>query len=167
MILLEAKRAPAEAVRRVTLLTLAGWTTDVIDGKLGRFSRLPGGIWARLDFPLDMAMAWATGWVFSVWGYYPQDAYLGYALLAAVATLFRPNRTTVMAFSAPVSALPLWVSWLADPRVGLAYVVWVIAVLWLDWRRFWGVVASFIVGLPPRPRDYFLRSLRRWLKEAE
>jgi len=105
--------------------------------------------------------------VFSVWGYYPQDAFLGYALLAAVATLFRPNRTTVMAFSAPVSALPLWVSWRADPRLGLAYVAWILAVLCLDWRRFWGVVASFIDGLPPRQRDYFVRLLRRWLKEAE
>ena len=167
MILLEAKRAPAEAVRRVTLLSLAGWTTDVVDGKLGRYSRLPGGIWARLDFPLDMAMAWAIGWVFSVWGYYPQDAYLGYALLAAVATLFRPSRTTLMAFSAPVSALPLWMSWRTDPRLGLAYVAWILAVLCLDWRRFWGVVASFIDGLPPRQRDYFRRLLRHWLKDAE
>ncbi|MDI6894870.1 MAG: hypothetical protein AB1503_06425 [Bacillota bacterium] len=167
MILLEAKRLPAEAVRRVILLSLAGWTTDVLDGKLGRYSRLPGGIWARLDLPLDTAMTWAIGWVFSVWGYIPQDAYLGYALLAAVATLFRPNRTTVMAFSAPVTALPLWMSWRTDPGLGLAYVAWISAVLYLDWRRFWGVVASFIEGLPPRQREYLLRLLHPWLKHAE
>ncbi|MEW5932731.1 MAG: hypothetical protein AB1816_04040 [Bacillota bacterium] len=167
MMVLEAKRLPAEAIRRVILLSLAGWTTDVLDGKLGRYSRLPGGIWARLDLPLDMAMAWTIGWVFSVWGYYPQDVYLGYALLATVATLLRPNRTTVMAFSAPVTALPLWMSWRTDPRLGLAYLAWILAVLYLDWRRFCGVVASFINGLPPRQREYFLRLLHPWLKDAE
>lgn len=167
MIVLEAKHLPAQGARRVIILSLAGWTTDVLDGKLGRYSGLPGGIWARLDLPLDMAMAWTIGWVFSVWGYCPQDIYLGYALLAAVATLLRPNRTTVMAFSAPVTAFPLWVSWRTDPRLGLAYVAWILAVLYLDWRRFCGVVLSFINGLPPRQREFFLRLLHPWLKHAE
>lgn len=168
IILLEARRTPGrDAVGRVVMLGLAGWTTDVLDGKLGRYSRLPGGIWARLDFPLDTAMTWVTGWVFSVWGYLPQDAYLGYALVAVICTLLRPSRTTVMAFSAPVTALPLWVGWRTDPRLGIAYVLWIALVLFLDWRRFWGVVASFVDGLPPRQREYFSRLLARWLKGAE
>ncbi|HHY93580.1 MAG TPA: hypothetical protein GX513_01020 [Firmicutes bacterium] len=165
MILLEATgECSPRGITRVVLLGLVGWTTDVLDGKAARYSRTPGGIWGRLDFPLDVALAWVSGWVFSVWGYVPGDWFLGYAVLAGAFALLRPTRATVMAFEVPVLLIPIWVGWRTDLRLGLAYLLWIAVMLCFDWRRFWEVVGSFIDGLPPGARDYLSRALAPLLK---
>ncbi len=145
---------PAEVVRFVVLLTLLGWTTDMCDGTLARASGQCGGRIASADFGVDILMMWSGGYALARAHLVPYGIFLGYSvLLTVVGMVSRFNRAALLGLCAPLSALPLVVSYAHAPRYFVTFLLWILIALTADWRRFTQVVDSFVEALPePRRR---------------
>ncbi|MCR4402353.1 MAG: hypothetical protein NUW12_06150 [Firmicutes bacterium] len=153
---------PAKVVRFVVLLTLLGWTTDVCDGNLARASGRTGGRIASADLPMDVLMMWSAGYVFARAGIIPGALFFAYSVgMALAALLSRFNRAVVLGFCAPLSALPLVMSYVYAPSCFFMFVLWIAVVLITDWNRFTQVVDSFIDALPDPERRVIRNVLGR------
>lgn len=126
-----------------TVLYIAGWTTDILDGRLARAGGNEGGL-AKWDFPLDMILTGAGAAYCAYLGIIPGLFFWIWGILWLLLAIITRNQAVIMltAFVCHVvsgvglaKASPLWF-WVL--------VAWIVLVLALDFRRFGQVVVGFI-----------------------
>jgi len=77
-------------------------------------------------------------------GFFPPLIAGIYVAVAALVIAFFRSKSVTMSFAFPLTALPLVVSWFNAPRAALWFTAWIALALFLDWKRFKGVVLEFI-----------------------
>jgi len=132
------------ALPMVLLLTMLGWTTDILDGRVARRIRKPPTWVGEKEFAFDMAMVFSGLCYLVLSGFIPFLPAIIYTMVAAAFIAYFRSKAVTMSFATPVVALPLVVAYFEAPRALLWYVVWIVAALILDWKRFKGVVLEFI-----------------------
>ncbi|MEW5825992.1 MAG: CDP-alcohol phosphatidyltransferase family protein [Candidatus Bipolaricaulota bacterium] len=132
------------ALEAVILLTMIGWTTDILDGRLARKYNKPPTWVGEQEFTFDMLMVFSCLFYLMMAGLVPLSWSLFYVMVAAACIAYFRSKSVTMSFAFPVVALPLIVATREAPRAALAYFVWIVAALLLDWGRFKGVVQEFI-----------------------
>jgi hypothetical protein len=132
------------ALGTVLLLTMLGWTTDILDGRLARKYRKPPTWVGEKEFAFDMAMVFSGLCYLVLSGFIPFGPAILYVMVAAAFIAYFRSKMVTMSFATPVVALPLIVAYFEAPQALIWYVVWIVGALVLDWRRFAGVVREFI-----------------------
>lgn len=138
--------AGKSALETVILLTMLGWTTDILDGRLARRYKNESTWVGEREFAFDMAMVFAALCYLVMAGFIPFIPAVIYVAVAAGVIAYFRSKSITMSFACPVVALPLVVAYFEAPRAAILYVVWIAAALAFDWRRFKGVVHEFIVN---------------------
>ena len=132
------------ALPTVLLLTMLGWTTDILDGRLARrYKKTPTWVGEK-EFAFDMAMVFSGLCYLVLSGFIPFIPAIIYVMVAAAFIAYFRSKMVTMSFATPVVALPLIVAYFEAPHALIWYVVWIVAALVFDWRRFSGVVREFI-----------------------
>jgi hypothetical protein len=132
------------ALPTVLLLTMLGWTTDILDGRLARKYNKPPTWVGEKEFAFDMAMVFSGLCYLVLSGFIPFIPAIIYVMVAAAFIAYFRSKMVTMSFATPVVILPLIVAYFAAPHALIWYVVWIVAALLFDWRRFSGVVREFI-----------------------
>jgi phosphatidylglycerophosphate synthase len=136
-----------EALERVILLTLLGWTTDILDGRLARRYN-KGATWVgEREFVFDMVMVFAGLCYLVMAGFIPVIPAGIYVAVTVICIAYFRSKSITMSFAFPVVAVPLIVAYFNAPRAAWFYVIWIVLALILDWRRFKGVVLEFLYNL--------------------
>ena len=135
------------ALSAVLVLTMVGWTTDIFDGRLARRLNKESTWVGEHEFTFDMVMTFAGLCYLVMAGLFPLLIAAVYIATAAVFILVsRGSKMVTMSFAFPVVALPLIIARTKAPVALRWFVVWIVAALLLDWRRFKGVVSEFIAN---------------------
>lgn len=134
----------ASALEAVILLTMLGWTTDILDGRLARKYRKRPTWVGEKEFAFDMAMVFSGLCYLVLSGFIPFVPAIIYVMVAAAFIAYFRSKMVTMSFAAPAVALPLIVAYFAAPHALFWYAVWIAAALVFDCRRFAGVVREFI-----------------------
>lgn len=132
------------ALPTILLLTMLGWTTDILDGRLARKYNKPPTWVGEKEFAFDMAMVFSGLCYLVLSGFIPFVPAIIYVMVAAAFIAYFRSKMVTMSFATPVVALPLVVAYFKAPHALIWYVVWIVAALIFDWRRFTGVVREFI-----------------------
>jgi len=132
------------ALPTVLLLTMLGWTTDILDGRLARKYNKPPTWVGEKEFAFDMAMVFSGLCYLVLSGFIPFIPAIIYVMVAAAFIAYFRSKMVTMSFATPVVALPLIVAYFEAPHALIWYVVWIVAALVFDRRRFSGVVREFI-----------------------
>ena len=140
------------ALQTVLLLTILGWTTDILDGRLARKYRKPPTWVGEKEFAFDMAMVFSGLCYLVLSGFIPFVPAIIYVMVAAAFIAYFRSKMVTMSFATPVVALPLIVAYFEAPQALIWYIVWIAAALVFDWRRFAGVVREFIHNAKDLPR---------------
>lgn len=136
------------ALATVVLLTIIGWTTDVLDGRLARRDKSGRTTWiGDHDFPFDMLMVFATLVYMTMAGFIPARFAAIYTAIAGIFILKFRSKSVTELFAFPLVAMPLIIAWREAPAAAYAFVAWIIITLILDRHRFAGVVGEFIEGM--------------------
>lgn len=134
----------ARALEAVIILTILGWTTDILDGRLAREYHKPPTWIGEHEFLFDMVMVFSGLCYLVMSGLVNAWLALIYIVIAAVCIVFFRSKMITMSFATPLVALPLIVAWFKAPRAAMWYLLWMAAALLLDWSRFKGVVREFL-----------------------
>ncbi len=134
------------ALEAVVLLTLLGWTSDILDGRLARRYKKESTWIGEKEFAFDMVMVFGGLCYLVMAGFVPFTPAAIYVAIAAVVIAFFRSKSVTMSFAFPLVALPLIVSWFNAPRAALWFVGWIALAVVFDWRRFKGVVLEFIAN---------------------
>ncbi|MGB2983131.1 MAG: CDP-alcohol phosphatidyltransferase family protein [Candidatus Bipolaricaulia bacterium] len=132
------------ALPAVLLLTMLGWTTDILDGRVARRINKPPTWVGEKEFAFDMLMVFSGLCYLVLSGFIPFVPAIIYTMVAAAFIAYFRSKMVTMSFATPVVALPLIVAYFEAPNALVWYVVWIAAALAFDWRRFKGVVLEFI-----------------------
>ena len=128
----------AEALSVVVLLTIAAWTSDVLDGALARHSRVPRHTWiGEQDLFFDMVIGAALLVYLAAAGYvniWLAGAYLGFSVLV----FWRFGLTPALGklFQAPTYAWFIIVALRDAPLIGLWLFAWIVIAVIATWPRF-------------------------------
>ena len=154
-------REPAQAVRRIALGLLVGWTADILDGALARWSSCPTRL-SRWDFPLDMAMVTGSVVGLTAAGLLPLGLTIGYFAFGSLVLLRYPSKATAMAIACPAVFAPFVLAsqWAAD--VFRWALLWAAGMLVWQWRRFEEVVLEFVDTFPGGHLKPLGTAWRRW-----
>jgi len=129
----------------VVCLTLIGWTTDVLDGKMARMDRSGRRTWiGDLDFATDLILIYSGMLYFITAGYLPSRPFFFYGAYAAVTGLIWTRKSVMMAVAVPMAALPIVFSFLHYPVWGWVFVGWIAVDLILNWSDFTAEIGEFI-----------------------
>jgi len=129
----------------VVLLTMVGWTTDILDGCLASADAEPRKTWiGDHDFVADMLMVYGGLVYFMLTGYVPIPPFLLYILFSGAIALIWQKQSYTMAVAAPVVAMPLIFSLLHARFLGWVFAGWIVLALVLFWDRFKIEVRTFI-----------------------
>lgn len=140
------------ALPTVLLLTMLGWTTDILDGRLARRYNKPPTWVGEQEFAFDMVMVFSGLCYLVLSRFIPFIPAIIYVMVAAAFIAYFRSKMITMSFATPVVALPLIVAYFQAPYALIWYVVWIAAALIFDWRRFTGVVREFIHNAKNLPR---------------
>ncbi len=132
------------ALTTVLLLTMLGWTTDIFDGRLARKYDKPPTWVGEKEFAFDMAMVFAGLCYLVLSRFIPFVPAVIYVMVAAAFMAYFRSKMVTMSFATPLVALPLVVAYFEAPHALIWFIVWIVAALAFDWRRFTGVVREFI-----------------------
>ena len=132
------------ALEAVILLTILGWTTDILDGRLARKYHKPPTWIGEREFIFDMVMVFSGLCYLVMSGLINAWLALIYITIAVIFIAFFRSKMITMSFATPLVALPLIVASIKAPRAALWYVLWIAGALALDWSRFKGVVREFL-----------------------
>jgi len=132
------------ALEAVILLTILGWTTDILDGRLARKYHKPPTWIGEREFVFDMVMVFSGLAYLVMSGLINAWLALIYITVAAVFIAFFRSKMITMSFATPLVALPLIVASVKAPRAAIWYLIWIVGALVLDWSRFKGVVRGFL-----------------------
>jgi cardiolipin synthase len=126
-----------EAIGSATLMLLAAWVTDVLDGPLAR--RDPRGIRTWIgdrDLEADMAIALGV-WIYLTLAGFLSPWLAGVYLVVAMVVLWRfGSDQLAWAMQALPYGLMIWTSWRTAPWGGLLLVVYIGLVVVATWPRF-------------------------------
>ena len=136
----------ARALETVVLLTMLGWTTDILDGRLARRYKKEATWVGEREFVFDMVMVFAGLCYLVMADFIPFTPALIYVAVAAAFIAYFRSKMVTMSFAFPLSALPLIVAYFNAPRAAWLFIVWICLALFSDWRRFKGVVTEFIAN---------------------
>ncbi|MDY6797039.1 MAG: CDP-alcohol phosphatidyltransferase family protein [Actinomycetota bacterium] len=129
----------------VVVLTLIGWTTDVLDGKMAR--RDPSGrkTWiGDMDFGADMILIYSGLLYFIAAGYLPFWPFFLYGIYAATTAIIWTRKSVMMAVAAPVAAVPIIFSFVHYPIWGWIFIGWIAVDLLFNWSDFTTEIGEFI-----------------------
>lgn len=132
------------AFNTVILLTMLGWTTDILDGRLARRYKTDSTWVGEQEFTFDMLMVFAGLCYLVMTGFIPFLPAMIYVAVAAVFIAYFRSKSITMSFAFPLVALPLIVAYFESPAAAIWYAVWIVAALIFDWKRFTGVVREFL-----------------------
>ncbi len=132
------------ALNAVILLTMLGWTTDILDGRLARKYKTDSTWVGEQEFTFDMLMVFAGLCYLVMSRFIPFIPALLYVAVAAAFIAYFRSKSITMSFAFPVVALPLIVAYFESPGAAIWYAGWIVAALIFDWKRFKGVVREFI-----------------------
>jgi len=135
----------AAAWPAVVLIITAGWISDGIDGAFARRARVPT-LLRRLDYPVDVILAWATFIYLGLAGYLSYTFIVLYTILAAAAFLWFRRKAVLVLFMRGVDILT------AVMALRFAFVYSLPMIVWL-------------LGLAYVLRARLRRDLRRWLHD--
>lgn len=132
----------------IAVLIVIGWTSDMLDGYFGRRSGNPGGSWwARQDFFADLLLTSALAVVVVRAGAVP-----GWVIGVALVGVVLIDRTTGQ--RAPINLLQGFVDGsfiyhllVVSPLLGRGVVLWLLAVLLIDRKRFMQNARRFVNGM--------------------
>lgn len=131
----------------VIFLTMIGWTTDILDGRLAR-RHDKGPTWiGEHEFAFDMMMVFAALCYLVMAGFVPVLPAAIYVTVALLFIIFFRSKSVTMSFAFPLVALPLVVAYFRAPQAAYIYIAWIGLALIYDWRRFVGVVREFLVNI--------------------
>lgn len=148
LILLCALSAARGLLPLVILLVLAGWTTDVLDGRLARAGDAGRKTWVGdHEFLADLGLMYSSLLYFMAAGFLPFLPYFLYMLYAAAVALAWMNMSYVMAVSAPVAASAPIMAFVHARPLGWLFLAWIALHLLCNWGRFRREVADFISGV--------------------
>jgi len=133
-----------EALTTVLILTMVGWTTDILDGRIARRINKPPSWVGEREFAFDMLMVFSGLCYLVLSGLFPFLPAVIYIMVAAACMAYFRSKMVTMSFATPIVALPLIIAYFKAPTVLLWYVIWIVAALALDWKRFKNVVLEFI-----------------------
>lgn len=145
LILLCAFFAEASLLPLVLCLTILGWTTDVIDGRMARMD--PEGritLIGELDFATDMFMIYAGLLYFITAGFVPFWPFFCYMIYAGTSAVIWTKKSFIMAQAAPIAAMPIILSFLHAPAWGWIFLGWIALALAFNWKRFTQEIGEFI-----------------------
>jgi len=151
LVLVCALTASRHLLPWVILLTLVGWTTDILDGRMARMDRKGAPTWVGdHDFAVDMGLIY-SGLVYLVTtGYLPFWPFFAYGLYASLSALVWTRRSVMMAMAAPIAAAPIVVAFAHQPFWGWVFLGLIALALFLNWGRFKDVVRGFITDMENR-----------------
>jgi len=132
------------ALNTVILLTMLGWTTDILDGRLARKYKTDSTWVGEQEFTFDMLMVFAGLCFLVMTGLIPFLPAVIYVAVAAAFIAYFRSKSVTMSFAFPVVALPLVVAYFESPAGAIWYAAWIVTALIFDWKRFKGVVREFI-----------------------
>lgn len=145
LIFLCALFAEASLLPLVVCLTLLGWTTDIIDGRMARLDEQGRStVIGELDFATDMFMVYSGLLYFITAGYVPFWPFFCYMLYAGVTAIVWTKKSVIMAQAAPVAAMPIIFSFLHAPVWGWIFLGWIALALAFNWKRFTRVIGEFV-----------------------
>ena len=136
--------AGPSALEAVILLTMLGWTTDILDGRLARKYQKPPTWVGEKEFAFDMVMVFSGLCYLVMSGFIPYWPAIIYVMVAAAFIAYFRSKMVTMSFATPLVALPLIVAYFEARHALVWYIVWIGAALLLDWRRFFGIIREFI-----------------------
>jgi len=128
----------------VLILTMIGWTTDILDGRIARRIHKPPTWVGEKEFAFDMMMVFSGLCYLVLSGLVPFLPAVIYVMVAAAFIAYFRSKAVTMSFATPLVALPLVIAYFRAPTALLWFIVWIIAALALDWKRFKNVVLEFI-----------------------
>jgi phosphatidylglycerophosphate synthase len=129
----------------VVTLTLIGWTTDVIDGKMARLDPTGKKTWiGDMDFATDIILIYSGLLYFITAEFLPFWPFLCYSLFAAITAIIWTKKSVMMAVAAPIAATPIIFSFIYIPVLGWIFIGWIALDLLLNWPRFAREVKEFI-----------------------
>ncbi|MCK5827826.1 CDP-alcohol phosphatidyltransferase family protein, partial [Candidatus Bipolaricaulota bacterium] len=99
--------AGAKALEAVIVLTILGWTTDILDGRLARKYHKPPTWIGEREFIFDMVMVFSGLCYLVMSGLINGWLALIYIATAAVCIAFFRSKMITMSFATPLVALPL------------------------------------------------------------
>lgn len=137
--------AEASLLPLVVSLTLLGWTTDVVDGKMARLD--PYGRKTRIgdmDFATDMFMIYSGLLFFITAGFVPFWPFFSYMIFAGATAIVWTKKSVIMAVAAPIAAMPIIFSFLHAPVWGWIFTGWIVLALIFNWKRFMREIREFI-----------------------
>lgn len=133
--------------RGVVLLLLAGWSTDILDGKLARMAKghtMLGGF----DFLLDLLMVVSSFIYLSLSGFVSGRLALIYLFALTLVFVMFHSKSVLMLLIAPLTFLPFFIAYQHDHAVFLIACVWALIAFCFERKRFFGVIAEFAAGFP-------------------
>jgi len=129
----------------VVCLTLMGWTTDVLDGKMARMDPSGRTTWiGDRDFATDMILIYSGLLFFITAGYLPFWPFFFYGIYAAVTAFIWTRKSVMMAVAAPIASVPIIMSFVHYPIWGWVFVGWIAVDLILNWADFTSEISEFI-----------------------
>jgi hypothetical protein len=129
----------------VVCLTLIGWTTDVLDGKMARMDPVGKKTWVGdMDFATDMMLIYSGLLFFITAGYLPFWPFFFYGIYAAVTAFIWTKKSTMMAIAAPIASVPIIFSFVYYPIWGWVFVGWIAIDLIINWSDFTDEISEFI-----------------------
>ncbi|MBC7247579.1 MAG: CDP-alcohol phosphatidyltransferase family protein [Actinobacteria bacterium] len=129
----------------VVCLTLLGWTTDVIDGKMARMDPYGRRTWiGDRDFAVDMVLIYSGLLYFITAGFVPFWPFLFYMAFAAATAIVWTKKSVMMAVAAPIAAMPIVFSFLHARLWGWVFLGWIALALLCNWKRFVREIGEFI-----------------------
>jgi len=137
--------AESSLLPMVVCLTLVGWTTDVLDGRMARLDPHHRRTWVGdMDFAVDMFMVYCGLLYFITAGFVPFWPFLFYMVFAAATAIIWTKKSVIMAVAAPIAAMPIIFSFLYARVWGWVFVGWIVLALLFNWKRFMGEIGEFI-----------------------
>lgn len=134
------------ALEVVILLIVAGWTTDILDGRIARHYSKEATWVGEREFAFDMVMVLGGLCYLVLAGFVPLTPAAAYVGVAALFIAYFRSKMVTMSFAFPIVALPLVIAYFNARRAAWIFIAWIVLALLFDWRRFKGVVLEFIAN---------------------
>jgi hypothetical protein len=138
------------ALSNMVLLLLLCWTGDFVDGRVAQISRRPRRTWiGDNDIYIDLFVSICLGIFLIGAGFVGLTVGVGYSLgWMLVLWHFGSDRNLLMLIQAPIYLWFILTALRLVPEIGNWLVVWVLAAIAINWRRFTReIVPGFIEGM--------------------
>lgn len=126
---------------------LAGWTTDIIDGKLARRSTTTTNL-GPYDFFFDVFMVLSSAVYLSLSGFISPNLLIAYIIVLAGSSIIFRSSSIVMLLICPFTFLPFYLSLTYDRTAFYVALAWALTAFYFERARFYEVIAEFAEEFP-------------------